>query len=165
MAKFFAHRLFRRHSNSAYKLWAATEPLEQRLLFSITLPASLSILVATPSDVERAAPTAVTDTSVTSTAGLSSPATDALTPSQIASFYGFNSVSFSGSSGPVTGDGTGQTIAIIDWGNDAEIVNDLEKFDSQYSLSGTSGAYASLSQRLRPRWDAGYIRQHNVISE
>jgi len=72
----------------------------------------------------------------------SSPGSTWLTPAQFRNWYGFNSIAFS--NGTITGDGSGQTIAIIDWGNDAKIAtnlgnatnNDLNAFDSQYSIPG-----------------------------
>jgi subtilase family serine protease len=54
-------------------------------------------------------------------------------PQQIQNAYGVNQIKFS--SGNVTGNGTGQTIAIIDAYNDPNISSDLAKFDAQYGLS------------------------------
>ena len=48
------------------------------------------------------------------------------TPSQIRTAYGFNQV---------TQDGTGQTISIIDFGNDTSVASDLAQFDSHYGLA------------------------------
>src|SRR5947209_8279445 len=42
-----------------------------------------------------------------------SPAATGYTPSQIRHAYGFDQISFNGPSGPVAGDGTGTTIAIV----------------------------------------------------
>src|SRR6476469_6583769 len=47
------------------------------------------------------------------------------TPEQIKKAYGFNSIS---------GDGTGQTIAIVDAFNDPNIASDLKTFDRQFGL-------------------------------
>jgi hypothetical protein len=55
-----------------------------------------------------------------------------LTPAQVSNAYGLNQVNFGG----VTGNGAGQTIAIIDASYDPNIASDLEKFDSQYGLQG-----------------------------
>jgi subtilase family serine protease len=54
-----------------------------------------------------------------------------LTPSQIEQAYGMNAVQF----GAVTGNGSGQTIAIVDAYNDPTIVADLHAFDAQFGLS------------------------------
>ena len=53
-----------------------------------------------------------------------------LSPSQIQSAYGLNQINF----GNVTGNGAGQTIAIIDAYYDPNIASDLQKFDAQYGL-------------------------------
>jgi hypothetical protein len=55
-----------------------------------------------------------------------------LTPAEIRSAYGVNLISFSG--GKITGNGAGQTIAIVDAYNDPNIAADLAKFDQQFSL-------------------------------
>ena len=63
-----------------------------------------------------------------------SPPTGAYTPSQIAQAYGFNKVSF----GSVKGDGSGQTIAIVDAYDDPNIQVDLNVFSSQFGLAPTT---------------------------
>lgn len=55
------------------------------------------------------------------------------TPAQIAQAYGFNQIAFSG--GTVRGDGTGQTIAIVDAYNDVNIAADLQVFDTKFGIS------------------------------
>ncbi len=55
------------------------------------------------------------------------------TPQQIRSAYGVNQITFSG--GKVTGNGAGQTIAIVTAYNDPNIKSDLAAFDKQYGLS------------------------------
>lgn len=55
-----------------------------------------------------------------------------LSPAQLRTAYGYNSVQFSGG---ITGDGTGQTIAIIDAYDDPDIASDLQKFDAAYGLA------------------------------
>src|SRR5437868_4733770 len=51
-----------------------------------------------------------------------------LIPTQVRTAYGFNNISFGG----VSGDGTGQTIAIVDAKNDPNIVADLSEFDQTF---------------------------------
>ncbi len=51
-------------------------------------------------------------------------------PSQIRTAYGVNQIEFGG----IKGDGTGQTIAIVDAGNDPYIESDLTYFDSYYDI-------------------------------
>ncbi len=55
------------------------------------------------------------------------------TPSQIKKAYGFDSVTFN--SGAVTGNGSGQTIAIVDAFNAPYISSDLGVFDAQFGIS------------------------------
>ena len=53
------------------------------------------------------------------------------TPAQIEQGYGFNQISFNG----VAGDGTGETIAIIDAYDDPNIQSDLNTFDTEFGLA------------------------------
>src|SRR5690349_14081827 len=57
-----------------------------------------------------------------------SPPPDAYTPGRIQTAYGFNKITF----GSVKGDGTGQTIAIVDAQDDPNIQADLNAFDTQF---------------------------------
>ena len=68
------------------------------------------------------------------------PPSGALTPSQVRQAYGFNGVSFGG----VAGDGTGQTIAIVDAFDDPNIQADLNAFDAQFGLP--AGTVTRVSQ-------------------
>ena len=52
------------------------------------------------------------------------------TPAQVQTAYGINSISLSG----VIGNGAGQTIAVVDSGNDPTIASDLQAFDSHFLL-------------------------------
>jgi subtilase family serine protease len=52
------------------------------------------------------------------------------TPQQVQTAYGVNLISFNGT----TGDGTGQTIAIVDAYNDPTIVNDTAAFNTRFGL-------------------------------
>ncbi|HTQ37775.1 MAG TPA: proprotein convertase P-domain-containing protein [Pirellulales bacterium] len=54
-----------------------------------------------------------------------------LTPTQIRDAYGFNQISFNGG---IVGDGTGETIAIIDAYHDPTIQTDLAAFDTAFGL-------------------------------
>jgi hypothetical protein len=71
------------------------------------------------------------------TAGPSSGATPGggYSPAQLAQAYGFNQIFFSG----VKGDGTGQTIAIIDAYDDPNITSDLTAFDSGLGIAAPPG--------------------------
>jgi len=56
------------------------------------------------------------------------------TPAQVKVAYGFNNITFGG----VAGDGTGQTIAIVDAYDDPSIQADLNTFDTQFNLPATT---------------------------
>jgi subtilase family serine protease len=74
------------------------------------------------------------------------PSPTALTPAQVRSYYGFDQINFTyyatfqSRFGPIfhrvtaPGDGTGQTIAIIDKYYDPNIQNDVNVFDTQFNL-------------------------------
>jgi hypothetical protein len=57
-----------------------------------------------------------------------------LTPAQIAGAYGLDGITFSTSSGGVKGDGTGETIALIEMYHDPNLASDLHTFDQSYGL-------------------------------
>ena len=63
---------------------------------------------------------------------LGGPPTSAYTPALMQSAYGFNQISFG--NGTIKGDGTGQTIAIVDAYDSPTISSDLAKFDAAYGL-------------------------------
>ena len=124
-------------SDSRSSAWAwpgdlAAFRLRQRTRFSLTCESleSRCLLSTTP---------AVTDLSqVTATPNLQilpfvTSGPTGLSPQQIANAYGVNQVTFSG--GKVTGNGAGQTIAIVTAYNDPKISADLAAFDSHYGLS------------------------------
>src|SRR5437870_3944885 len=56
-----------------------------------------------------------------------------LTPSALRHGYGIDSIKFS--NGTVTGDGSGQSIAIIDAYDDPNAAGDLHAFDQQFGLA------------------------------
>jgi subtilase family serine protease len=92
------------------------EELEPRELLS-------AVPVATPNFLLYRGPGSLQPAATTSPAGLS--------PSVVRQAYGISQVMF----GTVAGDGSGQTIAIVDAYNDPNIVADLHAFDVQFGLS------------------------------
>jgi hypothetical protein len=74
---------------------------------------------------------AVAQPSIQSAPLSSSGVPTGLSPSQIRAAYGVNQINF----GSVSGNGAGQTIAIIDSYFDSNISSDLKQFDSQYGLA------------------------------
>ncbi len=65
--------------------------------------------------------------------GSSSPV--GLTPSQVASYYGLNSITFNSSSGTVAGNGAGVTIAIVDAYYISNIQSELTTFDTALGIA------------------------------
>jgi hypothetical protein len=63
-----------------------------------------------------------------------SPPAGAYTPAQIQQAYRFNKIAFNG----VAGNGAGETIAIVDAYDDPNIQADLNVFDTQFGLPGTT---------------------------
>jgi subtilase family serine protease len=57
-----------------------------------------------------------------------------LTPAEIMAAYGLNAVTFPTSSGAVTGNGAGETIALIEMYHDPNLASDLHVFDQKYGL-------------------------------
>ena len=92
----------------------ALDPLEPRML--------LSAVMATPNFI-RVQPSVVTPASLTAPSGVS--------PTALRHAYGIDQISVNG----VTGDGSGQTIAIVDAYYDPNITADLATFDSTFGLS------------------------------
>ncbi len=85
---------------------------------------------------DRTVPTVVSPTALllasggaVPTAGSGLPA--GLSPAQVRHAYGFDQIAF----GSVQGDGSGQTIAIVDAFNQPNIASDLRTFDAAYGLA------------------------------
>src|SRR5262245_39810408 len=57
-----------------------------------------------------------------------------LSPAQVTKAYGLDSIYFSTPFGPVKGDGTGQTIALIEAYHDPSLRSDLMAFDREFNL-------------------------------
>lgn len=110
-----ATRISRAHSIRPY-----LEILEDRLVPSTGLSG-----IAVP-DAELVSPTALTPNGGPGQPGGFSPA-------QISQAYGFNQIAFD--NGAIKGDGSGQTIAIVDAYNQPNIASDLQTFDATYGLA------------------------------
>ncbi len=74
--------------------------------------------------------TATLTAAITSSAA-ANPTGTGLTPAQVRHAFGVDQITFSGN---VTGDGTGQTIAIVDAFDDPNIQSDLNTFDAAFGL-------------------------------
>jgi hypothetical protein len=137
------------------------ESLELRSLLSTANPAALAGLnsmMATPAVMSGANPLAMA----------SSP--QGFTPAQIRAAYGFDGI---------TGDGTGQTIAIVDAYSNQNLTLDLDTFDRQFGLTSTGqsiyGLYGASSNFLTqvnqsggnslPRANAGWALEQSLDVE
>ncbi len=117
------------------------ESLESRVLLSgsaplVTLPDSTSTQLQQTQQTQQLVPTyEVLDkaTAAGTLKPLQTSGPEGFTPAQIRAAYGMNQVTF----GSVTGDGSGQTIAIIDAYNDPNIQSDFRAFSAAFSLPTT----------------------------
>jgi subtilase family serine protease len=60
------------------------------------------------------------------------------TPAQLTQAYGLNGINFNTASGTVRGDGSGETIALIDAYHDPTVASDLQTFDRAFNLPDPS---------------------------
>jgi hypothetical protein len=123
-----ARRIIREARRGYRRNAALCETLESRLLLSSTL---VHLTVHPPTAPVKATPDFQLSTTPDST---TAAAADGYTPAQIRTAYAMNGISFGG----VTGDGTGQTIAIIDAFNDPNIQADLRTFDATFGIPDTT---------------------------
>jgi hypothetical protein len=106
--------------------------LEQRMLLSASPAQSAAAkTIATPPVVVVGRVSTIRP-DATSNATLAAP----FSPSTIRTAYGVSSISFNGA----TGDGTGQTIAIVDAFNDPDIIPDANSFSSEFGLPQFNGS-------------------------
>jgi hypothetical protein len=75
-------------------------------------------------------------------APLASPSPTGYTPAQVRHGYGFDQIQF----GSIAGDGTGQTVAIVDAFDDPNIQSDLDAFSNQFGLPTTSSGQFTFSK-------------------
>ncbi len=109
-----------------------------------TIDANSTLLDVDPATVDVVGYQATTDTDAATPSfdqivelstglPLSSSGVVGLTPTQIRTAYGINQITFSG--GTITGDGSGQTIAIVDAYDDPNIASDLHNFDVAFGIA------------------------------
>ncbi|HVX09809.1 MAG TPA: DUF4214 domain-containing protein [Pirellulales bacterium] len=78
-----------------------------------------------------------------------------LSPQEVQHAYGFDQIQFSG----LTGDGSGQTIAIVDPYDDPNIADDLAVFDAQFGLAAPPSFSKVFAAGSEPRSDAGWSEE------
>lgn len=85
-----------------------------------------------------------------------------MSPAQIAQAYGFNQIQLSGG---VKGDGSGQTIAIVDAYDDPTIASDLAKYDSQFGLAAPPNFTKVYQSGFKPQADSGWSQEISLDVE
>jgi subtilase family serine protease len=92
-----------------------------------------------------------------------------MSPATIRHAYRIDQISFQRGSRTFAGDGTGQTIAIIDAFNDPTIKQDLRTFDQAFGLSDTDGrgrfALTVATPQGRPDTDGGWAMEASLDVE
>jgi hypothetical protein len=131
-------------SNALQRRRLTLESLERRALLS-----------ASPLDGVTAQPMLHALTSPGGTPG-------GMSPAQIAQAYGFNQIQLSGG---VKGDGSGQTIAIVDAYDDPTIASDLAKFDSQFGLAAPPSFTKVYQSGFKPQADSGWSQEISLDVE
>jgi subtilase family serine protease len=106
------------------------EILEDRLLPSIDPIAALAGIAVPGAEVLVPSLRAGTY-AVTPNGGPGQPG--GLSPQQVSQAYGFNQITFD--NGAIKGNGSGQTIAIVDAYNQPNLASDLQTFDAAYGLA------------------------------
>ena len=89
----------------------------------------------------------------------SGPGPAGYTPTQIRHAYGFDQIFFN--NGTVPGDGTGETIAIVDAFDDPHALSDLHQFDLQFNLPDPS-TFTKVNQSggtTLPKGDTGWAQE------
>jgi subtilase family serine protease len=85
------------------------------------------------------------------------------TPAQITAAYGLNAITFTSSSGAaVKGDGTGETIALIEMYHDPNLQSDLATFDSMYNLPNPS---LSVVNQAGGQTNSGWAQEESLDVE
>ncbi len=142
-------------SNDVVRVGAAIRSVSRRLrrfAFRYDTLELRQLLSAGQSIATASAPhNLVTQPAVSVTPLSSSSSPTGLSPGQVSSAYGANQISF----GSVTGNGAGQTIAIVDASYDPNIASDLQKFDSQYGLQAPGSFTQYVENNLR-QIDSGW---------
>jgi subtilase family serine protease len=95
-------------------------------------------------------------------------------PQQIRAAYGIDQITYANGTGTIVGDGTGQTIAIVDAYDAPTIANDLAVFDQQFGLpgqdaGGVASFFTKVSQngntRNLPKANGGWAQETSLDVE
>jgi hypothetical protein len=95
--------------------------------------------------------------------GYASSAQTGYTPAQISSAYGLNAITLSSSTGSaVKGDGSGETIALIEMYHDPNLTSDLKTFDAKYGLPNPS---LTVVDQAGKQTDSGWALEESMDVE
>ena len=121
-----------RQRHSRLLRFTSPELLEDRRLLSVAPATNVPVLPASPASnhLARTSLEILSPGNLYPLSGSLSPG--GLSPAQMRHAYGFDQITFNNAA--VQGDGTGQTIAIVDAYDDPNIVADLTAFDAYYGL-------------------------------
>ncbi len=108
-----------------HRIGSGIEPLESRVLLSATSTVQLPLLSDLPAATVSGSPTG-------------------LSPAMIEQAYDLKNVAFTTNGQPVSANGAGETIAIVDAFGDPNISSDLQTFDANFGISNdnASGQFA-----------------------
>jgi hypothetical protein len=145
-------RSFARRSNvprhGVRRQWRGGESLEARAM--LTAGSALDSLFAVPAF---------------ETSAVTNPTPRGYTPAQVASAYGVNQISFQ--NGTLVGNGSGQTIAIVDAYDDPNLAADLHTFDQTFGLADPP-SFSKLNQNggtALPAANAGWSEEISLDVE
>ncbi len=122
------------------------EALEDRRL--------LSVVPALPANWQAQPTIQIVSPSAFAPSGSSTPNANALTPNQIRGAYGLGTYDSTGALsnavmfGGIQGDGSGQTIAIVDYGDDPNAASDLNAFSAYFNLPQVNVSGGPTFQKL-----------------
>lgn len=89
-----------------------------------------------------------------------------LSPAQVRHAYGFDKVSFQVAGHTIAGDGSGQTIAVVDAYDDPNVYTDLRSFDHQFGLTDWDSSGQFVLTKARPEGrtspDAGWALEESL---
>ncbi|HVX14350.1 MAG TPA: fibronectin type III domain-containing protein [Pirellulales bacterium] len=94
-----------------------------------------------------------------------SSAPTGLTPQQVSQAYGFNQIQFGTATSRVSGDGTGETIAIVDAYDDPNVQQDLTTFDTKFGLAAPPSFTEQFVGGARPQGNSGWSEEISLDVE
>lgn len=88
-----------------------------------------------------------------------------LSPQQVSQAYGFDQIAFGSGTARVIGDGSGETIAIVDAYDDPKIQQDLATFDQRFGLAAPPSFTEQFAGGARPQGNTGWSQETSLDVE